>query len=164
VIDDEAQLPALGAVVVTEILDQVFSPEDELRRIRSVLPEGGLLVLTARNASGFDLAVLGPRAPYVYVPEHLNLLSERGLRSVLARTGFELVECSTPGQLDVQFVAETLRADPGFEVPAFVRQLVMERDEPAHEDFQHFLQKHGLSSHLRAAARALPARGGDHVG
>jgi hypothetical protein len=88
----------------------VFSPEEELRRIRVVLPESGLLVLTSRSASGYDFSALGERAPDVCVPEHLNLFTEHGLRMLLARTGFELVECSTPGRLDA--AARSLQVRP----------------------------------------------------
>jgi len=64
-----------------------------------------------------------------------------------------LLELSTPGQLDVELVQHALQADPSISVPGFVRYLLHERDALAHADFQAFLQKHRLSSHVRVAAK-----------
>jgi hypothetical protein len=113
----------------------------------------GLLLLTTRSGSGFDLSILEGHARYLFVPEHLNLLSLAGLERLMERAGFELLELSTPGELDIGLVRDSLLRDPSIPVPEFVRLLVEHRDEVAHRDFQEFLQKHRLSSHVRLAAR-----------
>lgn len=149
-----ADVPApLAAVTVIEHVEHFVDPARELRAVAAAIVEGGMLFLTARTADGFDLSVLGPEAPYIYVPEHLNLLSESGMTALLTRCGFDVVETSTPGQLDVQLVEEALRVNPDLALPAFARFLVTARGQAAHDDFQTFLQKHRLSSHLRLAAR-----------
>jgi hypothetical protein len=69
------------------------------------------------------------------------------------RAGLELVELSTPGQLDLQLVKHASEQDPSIQLPSFVRHLIDHRDRLAHDDFQAFLQKHRLSSHVRVAAK-----------
>ncbi len=148
---DEA--PPLGAVSAFEKLEHQFSPLDLLRCIKEKLAPGGLLFFTTRTISGFDLQVLWDKTPYIFAPEHLNLLSIEGLRILADRADLELLELSTPGQLDLQLVDDARKQDPAIRLPRFVRSLLDERDELAHEDFQAFLQKHRLSSHVRVAVR-----------
>ena len=121
--------------------------------MKDLLAPGGLLFLTTRTCSGFDLQVLGEHAAYIFVPEHLNLLSVEGLETLTRRAGLELIELSTPGQLDLQLVQAARAADPALPLPPFIDYLLNQRDALAHEDFQAFLQKHRLSSHVRLAAR-----------
>jgi hypothetical protein len=142
----------VGAITAFEQLEHQYSPRDYLAECRDMLAPGGLLFFTTRTISGFDLIVLWDKTPYIFVPEHLNLLSIDGITELLARSGFDLVELSTPGQLDLELARHAAEQDPSIQLPPFVRYLLAHRGREAHEDFQAFLQKHRLSSHLRVAA------------
>jgi hypothetical protein len=63
-----------------------------------------------------------------------------------------VVELSTPGVLDVELVRQAVAHDPTIQLHPFFRDLLDRCPREAHEDFQEFLQKHRLSSHLRVAA------------
>lgn len=141
-----------GAVSAFEQLEHEFSPGDLLRSVHERLAPGGMLFFTTKTISGFDLQILWDKAPYIYVPEHLNLLSIKGITHLLEETGFEVIELSTPGQLDVGLVKATLKEDPSVRLQPFISYLINHRGDDAHEDFQAFLQRHRLSSHLRVAA------------
>ena len=145
--------PLLAAVSAFEKLEHRFSPHMFLEEACRKLAPGGLLFFTTRTISGFDLQVLWDKAPYIFVPEHLNLLSIEGIKLLVERLGLELLEVSTPGQLDLEFVQRTAEADASVALPRFVEYLLEHRDPLAHADFQEFLQKHRLSSHVRVAAR-----------
>lgn len=146
-------LPLVGAISAFEKLEHRFSPHMFLEEACRKLVPGGLLFFTTRTISGFDMQVLWDKAPYIFVPEHLNLLSIEGIKLLVERLGLELVEVSTPGQLDLELVVRAAEADPGIQLPRFVQYLIQQRDPLAHADFQEFLQKHRLSSHVRVAAR-----------
>lgn len=147
--------PPTGQTAVSsfEKLEHQFSPYDYLIGLGRMLSDEGILFFTTRTTSGFDLQILGGSAPYIFVPEHLNLMSIDGIETLLDRAGFDVLELSTPGQLDLQFIKGALAENPNIRIPGFVSYLLSHRDEEAHEDFQAFLQKHRLSSHLRVAAR-----------
>jgi hypothetical protein len=150
-------VPPLDAISAFEKLEHQYSPRLFLETLHTHLNPGGLLFLTTRTRDGFDLQLLWDKAPYIFVPEHLNLLSIEGIEQLLQQTGFELVELSTPGQLDVELVLQACTADPSIVLPPFFSELLARRDRLAHADFQAFLQKHRLSSHVRVAARkSLP--------
>lgn len=145
-------LNGLGAATAFEQLEHVFSPLEYVQVASAMLAEGGMLFLTTRTISGFDLRTLWDKTPYIYVPEHLNLLSIEGLRRLIERAGLDLIELSTPGQLDVELTLHAAAADPAIQLTPFLRSLLENRGEEAREDFQAFLQKHRLSSHARLAA------------
>ncbi|MCC6145833.1 MAG: methyltransferase domain-containing protein [Candidatus Hydrogenedentes bacterium] len=149
----EGKIQGLGAISAFEKIEHQYSPLALLESMGSMLVPGGLFFFTTRTITGFDLQILWDKTPYIFVPEHLNLLSVAGIRMLVERAGLELVELSTPGQLDLQLVKHASEQDPSIQLPRFVELLLRERDALAHEDFQAFLQKHRLSSHVRVAAR-----------
>lgn len=144
---------AVDAISAFEKLEHQHAPLELLHAIATRLNPGGLLFLTTRTCSGFDLQILAEKAPYIFVPEHLNLLSITGLERLAARAGFEIIELSTPGQLDVELVAHACAADPSIVLQPFIQTLIADRGPRAHADFQEFLQKHRLSSHVRIALK-----------
>jgi Zn ribbon nucleic-acid-binding protein len=149
----QAPLQGLGVVTAFEQLEHQFSALTFLKTAHDMLTEGGLLFLTTRTTSGFDLQVLWDKAPYIFVPEHLNLLSIEGITRLIDRAGFCLLELSTPGQLDVELVLRATLEDPSIRLPRFVEYFLNQRDIETHADFQSFLQKNRLSSHVRIAAK-----------
>ena len=141
----------LGLVSAFEQLEHLFSPEALLREAHQMLAPGGLFIFTTRTISGFDLQALWEHVPYIYVPEHLNLLSVEGIAPLAARVGFELVELSTPGLLDVELTLGAIHEDPSIRLSRFADYLLRHRSGETLADFQRFLQKNRLSSHLRVA-------------
>jgi hypothetical protein len=140
----------IQAAVLLESLDRVHHPQHVLRRVAGCLEEGGLLFVTALVASGFDLAVLGLKNLYLYPPDRMNCFSLHGLLRLLEQSGFESVEVSTPGVLDVQIVRAHLQRDPALPLSMFERQLVGMHEEG--QAVQAFLQQSRLSSFARIVA------------
>jgi hypothetical protein len=148
---EQASLSGLGAISAFEQLENRFSPFDFLKMTFEMLSEHGLAFLTTRTISGFDLQILWGNAPYIIVPEHLNLLSIDGINSLCKRVGFEVLELSTPGQLDVELVLRAILDDPKIEIPPFIAYVLNHRDVETHMDLQEFLQRNRLSSHIQVA-------------
>lgn len=142
----------VGVVTAFHQLENQFSPLELMKTASDMLAIDGLFFMTTRTCTGFDMQMLWDKTPYIFVPEHLNLLSIDGLNRLVARGGLDLVELSTPGQLDVELTRRAVREDPTIELNPFITYLLEERDTLAHADFQAFLQKHRLSSHVRVAA------------
>ncbi len=135
-----------------EVLEHVFAPGVFLRACRRLLKPGGVALVTTLTISGFDLQVLGSASRSISPPQHLNFPSIDGLQRLAVQEGFEMVDVSTPGQLDVDIVRNALHARPDLGVPAFARTLAA-ADELTRQSFQAFLIDQRLSSHVRCVLR-----------
>lgn len=142
---------AADAIAAFDFLQQLHDPGALLRWAREVLPPGGLVLLTTSTISGFDLRVLWDRSRNIYFPQQINILSIEGIELLVTELGFEILELSTPGQLDVSSVAAAI--DEGAPVDRFVSYMLARRSERSHRQFQELLQQHLLSSHVRLALR-----------
>ena len=133
-------------VVSTEVLEHSFSlPKFVQALYRLTKKEGGCLV-TGIGAEGFDMLTLGEDASNVYPPAHINFLSIEGAYSLFSSTGFRNVEVWTPGELDTDIVLSS-------GVPNDFIATLAKRGETAMSEFQEFLRKHKLSSHLWMVGR-----------
>lgn len=148
-------LPAASCRGVTafDVIEHVAEPRAFAAEAFDALADGGLLAMTTRSASGLDIQVLWGDCPTLFPADHLNLLTVEGVRALLEGAGFEILEISTPGQLDVELVERTLAEHPEIDVPRFLRYLFEHRGRDTKARLQQFLQQHLLSSHLRVIAR-----------
>lgn len=142
-----------NAVTAFAVFDHVFNVEIFLKAVKSLLTDKGLLFFTTSTISGFDLQVLWNNSKTIFPLDKINLLSIEGIVKLLERCGFEIIELSTPGQLDVELVKNAMENNDKLQVPRFISYFLKNRDENAHRSFQEFLQQFKLSSHVRVAAR-----------
>lgn len=149
---------------VTDVVDGVIAFDTlerspvlsrELSRCRGVLKPQGLLFVTTMSGDGLEVRVLGAGTRSLVPPVHLQLLSRTGWEAALAREGFRLAEYSTPGELDVQAVAEVCRRDVEVQLPPILDDLVRHEDEQVGRAFQEVLQQAGLSAHVQLVAEAV---------
>lgn len=136
-----------------EVIEHLYDPYCFLCAAYHVLVPSGILMLTTLTVTGFDIQVLWEHSKSIYPPQHINLLSLDGIAKLVARTGFELVDLSTPGNLDVDIVRNALIENPSISVSRFERYLAMQAPDDVRERFQSFLREHHLSSHVRIIAR-----------
>jgi len=144
-----------NAISAFEVLDRISSPGSFMNKIRDMLTQNGMLFLTIPTISGFDLRVLWGNSKSIYPLDHINLFSTEGIEKLLNNSGFEIIEMSSPGLLDLKIVKNMMQENPNLEISKFISYLIENRDESAHQAFQDFLQRFNLSSHLRIAAQKI---------
>jgi 2-polyprenyl-3-methyl-5-hydroxy-6-metoxy-1,4-benzoquinol methylase len=143
----------VDVLVSFEVIEHLFEPRLFIEQCISLIRPGGLLVLSCPNGLGFDIAKLGPRALAVDA-EHVNLFNPQSLSRLLASAGFHVLEATTPGRLDAEFVREAaLRGEIDLDGDPFLKQVLITEWDRLGWPFQQFLAAHNLSSHMWIAAR-----------
>lgn len=140
-------------VVTFETIEHLFEPRQLLIQCARLLKPGGLLVVSCPNAQGFDISLLGP-VSLAIDPEHVNLFNPRSLSLLVESSGYQVLEVSTPGRLDAEFVHGAIQ-ERKFDVSrdAFLKRVLVDEWDRLGWPFQQFLAAHGLSSHMWLVAR-----------
>ena len=133
-------------VTCFEVIEHVFDPSAFVGAIYRLVRKGGYCLITGLGGDGFDIQVLGENSKSIFPPHHLNFLSVDGLQRLFESAGFADVHITTPGKLDVDIVRNTYM-DQNAEIPQFIKTL-LGRGETALKEFQEFLVRHNLSSHI----------------
>ena len=135
---------ALDGVFLVDVFDRSERPADILSAVHASLSKEGLVFATATLSTGFDVLVMGQNHTGVFPPDRLNMLSFEGAVQLFERSGFEIVEFSTPGALDVSSLQAQIPQDH------WLHYWLKDRDdENLRSDLQNFLQAHRLSSKAR---------------
>lgn len=129
---------------------------DPLERVatwaRTIAP-GGYLAFTTTSASSLEYRVLGPNAPSFVALDRLTLFSIPALRRLLKAHGFECLELSTPGRVDIERLKKALSSRPAGHQIDFWQHALAHGSEPLEHDLQLLLQRNRLSSYVRVLAR-----------
>lgn len=136
-----------------EVLDCTSDVDALMKTMKSVLCDGGLCFITTISISGFDLQTLWENSKSIFPLDRINAFSQEGLKLLFKRHGFEMLEYSTPGVLDLDIVENELKKNPKLQVPRFLKSVLESNDEQLKQDFQNFLQSNKLSSFVRIVAR-----------
>jgi SAM-dependent methyltransferase len=100
-----SDLPAKPKAFVSfELFEHLHDPRVFLRHLLNLMSSGDLFVFTTLSGTGFDIQLLWEHSKSVSPPHHLNFLNPRSIAMLLKRIGFETIEVSTPGKLDVDIV------------------------------------------------------------
>lgn len=152
---DLSQLSSLGpgdAITAFDVLDRCSNVRAAVDGAREALAPGGLLFVTLPTSSGFEVKVLWDRSPTMTPPDKLNVLSIEGILKLFS-DGWEILELSTPGMLDLEVIRRAMVADRGHDVPRFVRYLIEQRGSSTTDTFLEFLQMNRMTSFARLLAR-----------
>ena len=142
-------------VLYLDQMQQELQPARRIEELRKYLKKDGLLILNTRAGSGFDIITLKEKNARIYPYEHILLPSVKGLVLFLEDHGFEILEITTPGVMDVKYVLECREKLDDRE--SFVKYLLDEPHSSILQEFQRFLQKSCLSSFVCVIARRKDA-------
>lgn len=140
-------------VTCFEGLERAADPKALVHVASDQLREGGLFFLTTASCSGFEYQVLKEHAPNLNPINRMNLLSLEAIVALLENGGFEVLELSTPGRLDVDIVKGAMAKKDMPNVDPFWKYVFFHRHGRTSNALQQFLQESRLSSHVRVVAR-----------
>jgi SAM-dependent methyltransferase len=135
-------------VTCFEVIEHAHEPLAFVRSIWNLVKPGGYAVISGLGVDGFDIQVLWENSKSVSPPHHINFMSVQGFETLFKRAGFDEVQVLTPGKLDVDIVRNTAKENPSLVSQQRFAKTLLKRGAEALSEFQTFLAKHQLSSHV----------------
>lgn len=145
--------PPADIVLALDYIQQKIRPVPFFREVHNNLKKDGLFILGVKAGSGFDILTLRENNKNTFPYEHVFMPSKEGISIMLEQTGFELLEFTTPGTFDLNYVKAN--KDGLAEDDYFMQYFLKTATPSAEADFQRFIQKSGLSSYAQVIARRM---------
>ncbi len=138
-------------VLAFDCFQRKITPYPFLTACHRFLKDDGLLFMGIKAGSGMDILLLKEKNRNVFPFEHILMPSKEGIREMLEQSGFELLELTTPGMFDVEYLKEHISELPVEN--AFMHYLLQTCRKETESDLQRFIQKAGMSSYAQFVAR-----------
>jgi len=136
-----------------EVIEHVYSPIDFLRSLIKMTRPGGYVLISGLGVDGYDIQVLWEHSKSISPPHHINFMSVKGYKSLFTRVGFIDVDVFTPGKLDVEIVSKEILQKPELAANNRFAAMLAVRGHQAQHEFQNFLKKYHMSSHVWVVAK-----------
>lgn len=82
-----------GVVMMSQVLEHLLEPDQAIGKVADLLDKGGVLACAVPNYDSFLVKLLGTRDnACLWVPEHVNYFSEKGLITLVERHGFRVIK------------------------------------------------------------------------
>lgn len=127
-----------------ELFEHLHDPEKFLRHLFDLMLVGDLFIFTTLSGTGVDIQALWQDSKSVSPPHHLNFLNPKSARILLKRVGFDVLEISTPGKLDIDILCNNQQLIKD----RFWRTFAIQATENERQAMQTFIADNGLSSHM----------------
>lgn len=135
-----------------ELFEHLFDPASFLKKVYEHLRPGGYLYITTLNGRGFDIQLLWERSKSLTPPHHLDFFNPSSAGILLEKTGFEVLEISTPGRLDWDIVEGMIKKE-NVNLGRFWNSFAKEGDQISKDRLQEWISENRLSSHMRMLAK-----------
>lgn len=75
-----------------EVLEHLLNPHSSLLKIRNLLEDKGILIITVPNFSSFNRIVFGKSWYILGLPRHLSHFTKRTIKGILEKAGFQCLK------------------------------------------------------------------------
>jgi cyclopropane fatty-acyl-phospholipid synthase-like methyltransferase len=137
------------AFVSFELFEHLHNPAAFLECLNNLMGAGDMFLLTTLSGAGLDIQVLWQDSKSVSPPHHLNFLNPRSVQILLERIGFEVLEVTTPGKLDIDILVN----NQAHIKDCFWRTFAATATEEIKEQWQSLIASSGFSSHMMVICR-----------
>jgi SAM-dependent methyltransferase len=99
-----------GVVMMSQVLEHLLEPNQAINKVSGLLAPGGVLACAVPNFNSFLVKLLGTKDnACLWVPEHVNYFTEKGLRALVERNGFRVVKVEQITRIPFNAASKRLR-------------------------------------------------------
>lgn len=145
-------LPKVKKTFVSfELFEHLHNPQEFLQTLYKVMNTNDLFIFTTLSGMGVDIRTLWEDAKPVSPPMHLNFLNPKSITILLEKVGFEVVEVTTPGKLDIDIMNNSKDNIKD----RFWKDFLDYTNEEEKQNMQKYLSDNLLSSHMMIVCRKI---------
>ena len=133
-----------------ELFEHLHDPARFLSVLYDLMLPGEVFAFTTLSGTGLDIQCLWEDSKSVSPPHHLNFFNPESIQILLKRVGFESLEVTTPGKLDINILQSNQHLIKDRFWRTHIRQI---HTLAAAEALQSFIAAAGLSSHMLVVCR-----------
>ena len=134
-----------------ELFEHLHSPEDFLLKLNNLMQPNDLFIFTTLSGTGLDIQVLWENSPSVSPPHHLNFFNPNSVKILLEKTGYQCVDVSTPGKLDIDILVNNKEHVKN----RFWKTFLETADESQQQKWQDTITQSGWSSHMMVISKKV---------
>jgi hypothetical protein len=127
-----------------ELFEHLTDPVHFLNCLFSIMSSGDLFIFTTLSSLGIDIQLLGKNSKSVSPPHHLNFFNPISIKKLLNNSGFETLQVTTPGKLDM----DILHKNKNHINDNFWKTFFEITSEIERVKWQEWISEQGLSSHM----------------
>jgi len=99
-----------GVAMMSQVLEHLLEPDQAIAKVAGLLATGGVLACAVPNYDSFLVKLLGTRDnACLWVPEHVNYFTEKGLKVLLERNGLRVVKVEQITRVPFNALSKRLR-------------------------------------------------------
>ena len=99
-----------GVVMMSQVLEHLLEPCHAISKVSGLLTPGGVLACAVPNYNSFLVKLMGTRDnACLWVPEHVNYFTEKGLKALVERNGFLVVKVEQVTRIPFNALSKRLR-------------------------------------------------------
>lgn len=137
------------AFVSFELFEHLHDPSYFLERLKSLMNKGDIFIFTTLSGTGVDIMTLWQNSKSVSPPHHLNFFNPYSTRILFENNGFDVLEVTTPGKLDIDIMRNNIQHIQDRFWQTVLKQSTS--DELAR--WQHWIADNGWSSHMMVTSQ-----------
>lgn len=138
-------LPDIKKTFVSfELFEHLHDPKIFLESLWNLMKKKDSFIFTTLSGMGVDIQTLWQNSKAVSPPMHLNFFNPKSVETLLNKVGFDLIEISTPGKLDLDIMNNNLDKIND----KFWKNYLEYSSKHEINDMQKFISQNKLSSHM----------------
>lgn len=140
------ELPLLKKTFVSfELFEHLYDPKEFLETLYKLMNSGDMFIFTTLSGMGIDIRTLWEHSKAVSPPMHLNFFNPKSISRLLYSLGFQILEVSTPGKLDIDIMNNN---KTNLKTERFWKDFLDYATDEEKQSMQKFLSENLLSSHM----------------
>lgn len=143
-------LPVVPKVFVSfELFEHLTDPALFMASMHSLMSSGDLFIFTTLSGTGVDIQALWEDSKSIFPPHHLNFFNPKSIKLVVEAAGFESLQITTPGKLDI----DILDNNRPLIKDRFWKTFVETASVDEKKVWQQWIADQGWSSHMWSVSR-----------